>query len=80
LRSHLKTSSPNGFRHSGSRLIAAFAIQLHANPTGSAFFGENPRTIRPRRIMPHMLPMSAFQIRNPVVFGILMEASDLLIH
>ena len=47
---------------------------------GSTRFGQDPRSIRHRRLMPHMLPMPASQISNPIAILILMVTDDFLVH
>jgi hypothetical protein len=46
-------------------------------PTG---FGEDPGSGRHRRTVPHMLPMPARQIRNPITVFILMVSNNRLLH
>lgn len=47
---------------------------------GSTRIGQHPRATCHRRLMPHMLPMSARQVGDPVALLILMVSDDLLLH
>ena len=46
----------------------------------TALGGDGPRAIHERRLMPHMLPMTAGQIGYPVPLFVLMIPDDGLIH
>ena len=56
--------------------ITPLAIQHRADPCASSIASGHPGAIHPWRIMPHVLGMSAFQIRNPVAFFVLMKSSN----
>ncbi len=62
--------------HLLSLFIAQSAIQPGANVFGSPFVVENPRKYLPRRIVPHVLRMSALQLRDPLLFIVLAKADD----
>ena len=63
------------------RLFIAFlALQLGSQAFRASLRGQNPRTLHPRRIMAHMLPVSAGKIRHPVAFFIGMKAHNRGLH
>lgn len=47
---------------------------------GTAYPGRDPRPINQRRIMPNVLVVPARELRDPVVFIVLVIASDGLLH
>jgi hypothetical protein len=61
-------------------LVALFAVEDLAELGDSAGFGLRPRAILPGRVMAHMLGVSAGKVGDPVVFFVLMEGYDLLMH
>jgi hypothetical protein len=54
-------------------LIAPQATQLLAQVCCPSFFGHHPGPQLPWRPMPHMLPMTALEVGNPVAVLIRME-------
>jgi len=46
----------------------------------ATFLRDNPRPIHPRRIVPNMLRVSAFQLSDPIALFILAKAHDFAIH
>jgi hypothetical protein len=57
-------------------LIASQATQLLAQVRLPARFGHHPGPQLPWRPMPHMLPMTAFQVRNPIAMFIGVESNN----
>jgi len=55
---------------------ATLASELCAQARFSAFFCECPRAIRPRRIVAGVLPVSAFELSDPVAKFVLMKTDD----
>jgi hypothetical protein len=58
-------------------LLSAF----HAEERGpdkpcASFRAHHPRTVLPRRIVSNVLTVTAFEIRDPVAFGVLVKAHD----
>ena len=62
------------------RLVALFAVQDHAEMLRAPFFGRHPGAAEKRRMVSHMLPVTAGQIGNPMAFFILVIADDGLVH
>ena len=60
--------------------VAALTVELEANARITAFTGENPFSRSQWRIVPEVLPVTAFQNRAPVVFVVFLKAGDLLFH
>jgi len=60
--------------------IAVLTIQLEPDARAAAFFSQNPRTRRERRIVSHVLSVAAFQIGAPVTLIVPMESNNLSIH
>ena len=56
------------------------AVQLDAQVLPARFFVHDPGTILPGGIVTDMLRVSAFEIGNPVLFAVLMEADDAALH
>jgi hypothetical protein len=50
--------------------------EFGANARCAAFRRRNPRPTLPRRIVPHVLRVAAFEIRDPIAAIILMESND----
>jgi hypothetical protein len=65
-----------GVRHS----IACGAVQLYANKRPAGLFRRHPGPVLPRRIVPHVLTVSALEVRDPVMFEVLMKTDDLTLH
>lgn len=59
---------------------ALFTVQLCADPSAAAFGGDDPRPINPRWAMTHVLGVSAFEIGDPVISFVFMEAYDPSFH
>jgi hypothetical protein len=68
------------WRRFGRWLLALFAVQLGPKMLLTSDYCQHPGTIRERGLMPHVLPMTAGQIGNPVVLFILMISDDRLLH
>jgi hypothetical protein len=45
-----------------------------------AFFGDHPRTVLPRRLMPHVLRVAAGEVGNPMRCIIFVESDNGLLH
>src|SRR3569832_560315 len=60
-----------------TRRLALFAEETFAERRRTAFGCCCPRAVDPRRIMTHMLRMTALQVRHPVTLIVLMEPDDL---
>jgi hypothetical protein len=60
--------------------VALFAIELDTDPALPALGRRHPRTLLPRRLMAHVLRVSALKLGHPVGVLILMEADDFLFH
>jgi hypothetical protein len=60
--------------------VTPFAVKFKPDSRIATFGSENPVAFSQRRIVPHVLPVTTFQNRTPVVFFILLKASDLLLH
>ena len=58
------------------RLIASGALELTTEMGGTAFGSEDPGADGPGRIMTDMLGVAAFEVGDPVAFGVLMESDD----
>jgi uncharacterized protein (TIGR02246 family) len=65
-------------RWANCRLVTCFAIQEGADVLLAAGRRHNPDAIGKRRLMTHMLPVAASQIRHPVTLLVLMIATDRL--
>lgn len=52
------------------------AVQHGAEHGPATFFGYNPGPVLPGRIVPHVLRVAAFQVGDPVVFLVGVEADD----
>ena len=61
-------------------LVAFLAIEYAADKILATFFGLHPLSYKPGRIVPHVVPVPAAQIRNPVTLLILMKADNRLFH
>jgi hypothetical protein len=70
----------NAGRSGGASGIALLAIQLASYSGSTPCLRDDPGTISPRRIMAGMLVMAAIQLGNPVIFLILVKASDAAFH
>jgi hypothetical protein len=60
--------------------IASFAVKFKSDPRIATLWSENPFARRHRRIVSHVLAVTAFQNSAPVVFFVFFEAGDLLLH
>lgn len=61
------------------RRISGFALPAVQHPAergGPGIGGQYPRAIRPRRVVAHVLEMSALEFGHPVAFLVLVEARD----
>ena len=61
--------TPSGFR-------AEHAAERHAYVLGAPRLGDDPRPLLPGRIVPNMLGMAAFEIRDPVSQVVLVKSDD----
>ena len=61
-------------------LIAEPALQGLPECLRSSDFSRNPWTDEPRGLVAHMLAVTAFQFRNPVLFIVLTESHDASLH
>ena len=59
-----------------SRRSTLYAIEHLPNEGGAPGFRRHPGPYLPGWIVPHMLRVATFQIRDPVVLRILMKADD----
>ena len=57
--------------------LTLLAIQLAANLTSAPFLTHHPKPDFPRRPVPHMLPVSALQIRYPIPVLVQMKPNNL---
>ena len=55
---------------------AFLAEQLDSQKSGPALGRQHPRTHLPRRIVPHVLPVPALEIGDPVPFLVGMKPDD----
>ncbi len=62
------------------RALAVHTIQLNAQILASRLFSEHPGPHLPGRIVPHVLAVPAFQIRDPVLCLVLMERHNPTSH
>lgn len=60
--------------------IALFAGEHATEHAISPFGGYRPGTIRPGRVVADMLVVTAFEFGDPMLFGILKESNDALVH
>ena len=70
-------------RHETSRQfepIATHAVKLGAEKAGPSFGSQHPFAHLERRLMAHVLPMAATEIRDPVSPLVLMECLNLALH
>ncbi len=63
-----------------SAVVALFAIELGAEPALPAFRRRHPRTLLPRRMMAHVLRVSALKLGHPVAVLVLVESNYFLFH
>ncbi len=63
-----------------ARSNALQADQLIAKVLRAALFGDDPRPVNPRWIVPHVLRVTALQIRDPVAILVLMKADYSTFH
>jgi hypothetical protein len=61
-------------------LVTFLAIEYAPDKVLATFFGLDPLAYQPGRIVPHMVPVPAAQIRHPVALLILVKANDRLFH
>jgi hypothetical protein len=61
-------------------LVTFLAIDYAADKILATFFGLHPLSYKPGRIVPHMVPVPAAQIRHPVTLLILVKANNRLFH
>jgi hypothetical protein len=61
-------------------LITFTTVQYLPKRTTPTFLRLRPGTIHPRWIVPDMLVVTALQFGHPVIFGVLVEVGDALIH
>lgn len=61
-------------------LTAFKAVQFLSDPRVAAFPRERPLADRKGRIMSYVLVMAAFELRAPVLFGVVIETDDLPFH
>ena len=70
-------------RHETSRQfepIATHAVKLGSEKGGPSFGSQHPFAHLERRLMAHVLPMAATEIRDPVSPLVLMECLNLALH
>ncbi len=56
------------------------AMQVLTQVPFAAFFGDDPGTLAPGRVVPHMPGMTAGKVRDPVAVFILMKSDNALFH
>jgi hypothetical protein len=61
-------------------LIAEPALQGLPECLRSSDLSHNPRADKPRGLVAHMLAVTTFQFRNPVLFVVLTESHDASLH
>lgn len=61
-------------------LVAAFAIKFEAEACCAPFFRKHPGTCCERRVVAHMLVVSAIKLYTPVRLVILIEGCDFAFH
>src|SRR5438309_1269838 len=61
-------------------LVAFPAVQFHAEAAAAALRSDDPWPLRPRRIVPNVLAVAAFEVGHPITGLVLMEANDLALH
>jgi hypothetical protein len=61
-------------------VIAMFTVQGIPDAAATPLWRDDPGAVGPGRIMPHVLPMAAFQVSHPVVLVVLMKANDFTLH
>ena len=60
--------------------LTSGAIELAAKESAPAFFCQDPFPDHPRRLVPHVPAMSAFQVRNPIGVFILVKTDHDSLH
>ena len=61
-------------------MVALPASEYLGEDTLPTFGSRDPRAIGPRRVVPDVLVVAAFELGNPVILFTLMKADDSLIH
>jgi hypothetical protein len=61
-------------------VIALFAGEYAPDHAISAFDCRRPGTVGPRRVVADMLAVTAFELSDPMLLGILKEPNDSLVH
>jgi hypothetical protein len=60
--------------------IALFAGESLSEKRAPPLGGHHPRTVHPRRIMPDVLVVPAFEFGHPLLLVVLMKTGDSLVH
>ena len=74
----LRKFVPSYLRLVFRQLITTQTVEQLAEVRLPSRVGRDPRPQLPRRTMPHMLPVSACEIGNPVALLVLVKADDRL--
>lgn len=64
-------------RRAGIALHAIEQLTQHLRATLGIY---HPSTVGPRRIVPHVLIVPAFKLRDPVLLVVLVETGNALVH
>jgi len=60
--------------------VALAAFEAHAEMAAPSLLGRDPAARGPRRIVSHVPVVAALELRDPMVFFILMETGDPALH